>query len=74
MAEEKEEKKVNKNIPSVLPSGFIIRVNERNITMLDFIDIDYEDKANVIGSYALDEKMMKNLSESIQNALKAISE
>ena len=38
-------------IPTVLPSGFIIRVNERNITMLDFIDIDYEDKANVIGSY-----------------------
>ena len=72
MAEKKE--KVNKNIPSVLPSGFIIRVNERNITMLDFIDIDYEDKATVIGSYALDEKMIKNLSESIQNALKAISE
>ena len=43
--------KVNKKIPTVLPSGFIIRVNERNITMLDFIDIDYEDKANVIGSY-----------------------
>lgn len=72
MAEKKE--KVNKNIPSVLPSGFIIRVDERNITMLDFIDIDYGDKATVIGSYALDEKMIKNLSESIQNALKAISE
>lgn len=42
--EEKKEK-VNKKIPSVLPSGFIIRVDERNITMLDFIDIDYENKA-----------------------------
>lgn len=72
MAEKKE--KVNKNIPTVLPSGFIIRVNERNITMLDFIDIDYEDKANVIGSYALDKKMIKNLSESIQNVLKEMSE
>ena len=37
--------KVNKKIPTVLPSAFVIRVNKRNMTMLDFVDIDYEDKA-----------------------------
>ena len=72
MAEKRE--KPNKKIPTVLPSGFVIRVNKRNMAMLDFVDIDYEHKATVIGSYALDKKMIKDLSKAIQDVLKEISE
>lgn len=71
MAEKKE--KPNKKIPTILPSGFGIRVSQRKMILLDFVDIDYENNANVIGSYALDKKMLEDLSATIQDVLKEMN-
>lgn len=61
-----------KNVATILPSGFAIRLNQRKMAMLDFVDVDYENKANVIGSYALDEKMLEDLGNTIKEVLKKI--
>lgn len=66
---EKKEIPPKKNIPTVLPSGFGIRVNQRKMAMLDFVDLDYENNANIVGSYALDEKMLEDLSKAINDIL-----
>ena len=66
---EKKENNPKKNIPTILPSGFGIRINSRKMVTLDFIDLDYENNANVIGSYALDEKMLEDLQLTINDVL-----
>ncbi len=68
MAENKE-RTLKKNIPTILPSGFGIRINQRKMAMLDFVDIDYENNPSVIGSYALDEKMLEDLAKAVNEIL-----
>ena len=66
---DKKDNPPKKTIPTVLPSGFGIRVNQRKMAMLDFVDLDYENKAIIVGSYALDEKMLEDLSKAINDIL-----
>lgn len=70
----KKERKPQKNVFTVLPSGLATRINkERRMATLDFLDLDYDNNPNVVGSYALDEKMLKDLSSTIKKLLGDLS-
>lgn len=70
----KKERKPKKNVFTVLPSGLATRINkERRMATLDFLDLDYDNNPNVVGSYALDEKMLKDLSSTIKKLLGDLS-
>lgn len=75
MAEKKEKgKKPKKNVFTVLPSGIATRTNKsRRMATLDFLDLDYDNNPNVVGSYALDEKMLKDLAEVIKKLLNELN-
>jgi hypothetical protein len=69
-----KKKKPQKNVFTVLPSGLATRINkERKMATLDFLDLDYDNNPNVVGSYALDEKMLKDLSSTIKKLLGDLS-
>jgi len=71
MAERKSEKP-KKNIPTIYPAGFTLRTTaeRKDITFLDFIDLDYDNKPNVVGSFALDISVVKDLYDAVQKVLK----
>lgn len=75
MAEKKEKKRPpQKNVFTVLPSGLATRINkEKKMVTLDFLDLDYDDNANVVGSYALDEKMLEDLASTIKKLLNELN-
>jgi hypothetical protein len=66
---DQKEKKPTKNMPSILPSGFAMRVTQRKMALLDFIDLDYDNNPYVIGSYALDMTVLEDLSKAINEVL-----
>ena len=66
---DKKESNPKKSVPTILPSGFGIRINSQKLIMLEFVDLDYDKNATVIGSYALDEKMLEDLKIAINNTL-----
>lgn len=66
--------KPKKNIPTVFPSGFGVRVNQNNIVSLDFFDLDYENNTNVVGSYAMDISTIVKLKDNLDVIIKKINE
>ena len=66
--------KPKKNVPTLFPSGFGVRVNQNNIVSLDFFDLDYEDNTNVVGSYAMDISTIVKLKENLEVIIKKINE
>lgn len=68
------ESKPKKNIPTMFPSGFGVRVNQNNIVSLDFFDLDYEDNTNVVGSYAMDISTIIKLKDNLEVIIKKINE
>ena len=66
--------KPKKNIPTIFPSGFGVRVNQNNIVVLDFFDLDYENNTNVVGSYAMDISTIVKLKDNLEVIIKKINE
>lgn len=66
--------KPKKNIPTIFPSGFGVRVNQNNIVALDFFDLDYENNTNVVGSYAMDISTIVKLKDNLEVIIKKINE
>lgn len=66
--------KPKKNIPTIFPSGFGVRVNQNNIIALDFFDLDYENNTNVVGSYAMDISTIVKLKDNLEVIIKKINE
>lgn len=61
-----------KSIPTVFPSGFGLRVGTSGIVALDILDVDYDNQAFVVGSYALNISLLKVLKSKIDSAIKEI--
>jgi hypothetical protein len=61
-----------KNIPTILPSGFGLRVTDKKIYVLDFFDLDYDNNSNVVGSFALDEKTVNLLVAKLNKAIEEV--
>lgn len=58
-----------KNIPTILPSGFRLRVSESNIFVFDFLDTNAEGKSAVIGSFAMGIKDAADMERALSDAL-----
>jgi hypothetical protein len=66
------DKKPKKLGPTILPTGFGIRVTDKKIYVLDFMDTDYESNATIIGSYAMDEETVKMLVRKLTQAIEDV--
>jgi len=66
------DKKPKKSGPTVLPTGFGIRVTDKKIYILDFMDTDYENNRSVIGSYALDETTVEMLAKKLTQTIEEV--
>lgn len=58
-----------KNIPTILPTGFGLRVNSQKMYVVDFFDTDYSDKNHVVGSFAFTEETAHSLAEKIKKII-----
>jgi len=71
MPRKKVKEKIEKNIPTIFPSGFGIKFSENSkILVLEFIDNKNDDSQFVVGSFAMDMDSFKSLNKLMTNAIK----
>ncbi len=61
-----------KSIPTIFPTGFGLRIGNGGIVALDVLDVDYDNQAFVVGSYALNKNLLEVLKTNIDNAIKEL--
>lgn len=64
--------KPKKSIPTIFPTGFGVRIGTSGIVALDVLDVDYDNQAFVVGSYALNKNLLEVLKTNIDSALKEL--
>lgn len=62
-----------KNIPTILPAGFAIRISDKKMVVLDFFDTNYDDQTTVVGSFAMDLETSTMLQQTLTKANKKAS-
>lgn len=58
-----------KNVPTILPSGFRLRVPESNIFVFDFLDTNVKGEKAVVGSFAMGIKDAEDMERALSGAL-----